>query len=72
MHQYYAIQNVHSPYTLPPAWETHSYPALWDHTYSNMIHMMDDMVGNLTDALKDTGAWDHVSSRRLCVCWCLA
>eukprot|EP00935_MAST-01C_sp_MAST-1C-sp1_P002256 g2256.t1 len=56
---YYAIQNVHSPYTLPPAWETHSYPALWDHTYSNMIHMMDDMVGNLTDALKDTGAWDH-------------
>jgi hypothetical protein len=34
---YLAIQNVHSPYTLPPAWETHEYPAMWDKTYANMV-----------------------------------
>jgi len=29
---YLAIQNVHAPYQLPPAWETKEFPAMWDHT----------------------------------------
>ena len=54
---YYAIQNVHSPYTLPPSWEVNAYPKIWDNTYANMLHMMDSMVGNVTDALKDEDMW---------------
>lgn len=55
---YLAIQNVHSPYTLPPAWETHEYPAMWDKTYANMLAMLDESVGNLTHALKESNLWD--------------
>eukprot|EP00656_Telonema_subtile_P000083 TRINITY_DN10035_c0_g1_i2.p1 TRINITY_DN10035_c0_g1~~TRINITY_DN10035_c0_g1_i2.p1 ORF type:complete len:538 (-),score=120.73 TRINITY_DN10035_c0_g1_i2:189-1802(-) len=55
---YFAIQNVHSPYTLPPSWETSEYPRMWDHTYSNMLAIMDSAIGNLTDALKTTGLWE--------------
>lgn len=56
---YFAIQNVHSPYQLPPAWEVQDFPKMWDHTYANMLHMLDAAVGNLTDALKRTGLWDN-------------
>jgi len=56
---YLAIQNVHSPYTLPPAWETKNFSGMWDHVYSNMISMLDDVVGNVTNALTRTGMWGN-------------
>eukprot|EP00937_MAST-01D_sp_MAST-1D-sp2_P002953 g2953.t1 len=55
---YYAIQNVHSPYTLPPAWEQGKYPGMWDNTYANMLAMLDGAVGNVTDALHAQGLWN--------------
>jgi len=56
---YYAIQNVHSPYQLPPSWETKDFPEMWDHTYANMLAMLDMAVGNVTDALKRSGLWQN-------------
>lgn len=56
---YFAIQNVHAPYELPLAWETQSFPDMWDHTYANMISMLDSAVANLTKALEDNGLWDN-------------
>lgn len=32
MFLYLPIQNVHSPYQLPPDWEVKDYPEMWDHT----------------------------------------
>lgn len=56
---YFAIQNVHSPYQLPPAWETKQFPKMWNNVYANMLHMLDMAVGNVTDALKRTGLWEN-------------
>lgn len=54
--------DVHSPYTLPPSWETKDYPEMWDHTYANMLAMLDSAVANLTDAVKDAGSGNSCSS----------
>lgn len=56
---YLAVQNVHSPYQLPPAWEVQDFPEMWDHTYANMIHMLDKAVGNVSDALVRSGMWSN-------------
>jgi arylsulfatase A-like enzyme len=56
---YLAIQNVHSPYELPPEWEVQNFPEMWDHTYANMLHMLDMAVGNVTGALKRLGMWSN-------------
>eukprot|EP00936_MAST-01D_sp_MAST-1D-sp1_P000982 g982.t1 len=68
---YYAIQNVHSPYTLPPAWETKDFQnmcnkstpsmadCMWDKTYANMLAMLDGAVANVTDAVKEQGLWNE-------------
>jgi arylsulfatase A-like enzyme len=55
---YLAIQNVHSPYTLPPAWETREHPAMWDKTYANMLAMLDSAVANVTQSVRDAGLWN--------------
>ena len=55
---YFAVQNVHSPYELPLAFETHDYPKMWDHTYANMLAVLDMATKNLTDALHRTGQWE--------------
>lgn len=50
---------MHSPYSLPPAWQTHSYPQMgskW-HVYANMLAMLDGAVSNVTGALRRTGLW---------------
>ena len=61
---YFAIQNVHSPYELPPAWEERDYPEMWDHTYANMLAVLDGATQNLTDALHESGRSDpHDTSR---------
>ena len=56
---YFSVQNVHSPYQLPPAWEQHEYPAMWNHTYSNMLAVLDQATHNLTNALRRTKQWDN-------------
>jgi len=56
---YLPMQNVHAPYQLPPEWEARSYPQMWDNTYANMIHLLDDAVANVTSALVDTGLWNN-------------
>ena len=56
---YLPYQNTHAPYELPPAWEVQSFPEMWDHTYANMIHMLDNAVKNVTDALVSEGLWDN-------------
>jgi hypothetical protein len=55
---YFAIQNVHSPYTLPPAWEVKEFPQMWDKTYANMLALLDSATANLTLALHRSGLWD--------------
>lgn len=55
---YLPIQSVHAPYQTPPGWETFSYPAMWDETYANMLHMLDVAVGNVTTALKAENMWE--------------
>jgi hypothetical protein len=37
---------------VPPAWEVKNYPDMWDHTYANMLNMLDSAVSNVTQALK--------------------
>ena len=59
---YLPYQNVHSPNTLPPAWETHTFPKFGNgevdlHTYANMLNMLDSGMKNVTAALKSTGMW---------------
>ena len=58
---YLAIQNVHSPYTLPPAWQVRDYPRMGSalHTYANMLAMLDGAVGNVTAALHRAGMWER-------------
>lgn len=57
---YFAIQNVHAPYQLPPADQVAEYPAMGDkfHTYANMLHMLDEAVANLTAALQKNKMWE--------------
>eukprot|EP00966_Prymnesium_polylepis_P256597 5927560-Prymnesium_polylepis.2 len=54
---YLAIQNVHSPYTLPPSWQVRQYPKMGEalHTYANMLATLDGAVGNVTSALRNVG-----------------
>ena len=54
-----AYQNVHSPYVSPPDWECHAYPQMWDETFANMLHMLDDGIRNVTTAMKSTGMWEN-------------
>jgi hypothetical protein len=56
---YLPMQNVHSPYQMPPAFETKKFPAMWNDTYANMLKLLDDAVVNVTQALKDTTLWDN-------------
>ena len=56
---YFSVQNVHSPYELPPTWETLSYPKMWDKTYANMLHVLDVATLNLTNVLHRTNEWDN-------------
>ena len=57
---YFAIQNVHAPFQLPPADQVAEYPAMGDkfHTYANMLHMLDEGVANLTAALQRKQMWE--------------
>ena len=55
---YFSVQNVHSPYQLPPAWETHDYPQMWNRTYSNMLRILDMATLNVTLSLQRAGVWD--------------
>lgn len=57
---YFAIQNVHAPFQLPPAWQTRAYPAMGAafHTYANMLALLDESVANLTRALRTSRLWD--------------
>ena len=58
---YLAIQNVHAPFTLPPAWQVHDYPqmgAAW-RTYANMLAALDGAVGNVSAALQRAGLWER-------------
>jgi arylsulfatase A-like enzyme len=32
---------------------------MWDHTYANMLNMLDSHVKNVTDALQRTGLWEN-------------
>lgn len=54
---YFSVQNVHSPYTLPPSWEVRHFPQMPDQTYANMLHMLDEAVGNVTAALVRSQLW---------------
>lgn len=56
---YLALQNVHAPYQTPPAWETRVFPQMWDNTYANMLHLLDESVANVTAALVGTGMWNN-------------
>lgn len=56
---YLPYQNTHAPYELPPAWEVQAFPEMWDHTYANMIHMLDTAVKNVTEALVSEGLWGN-------------
>lgn len=56
---YFAIQNVHTPYQLPPLSEQSNYPKMWDRTYANMLHVLDSSTQNLTNALKRSGQWKN-------------
>lgn len=49
---FFPIQNVHSPYQLPPAWETKSFPKFPFSTYAQMLHLLDNAVENVTVALQ--------------------
>ena len=59
---YLPYQNVHSPDTLPPEWETMDFPGFGPtelHVYANMIHMLDQGVMNVSAALKARpGMWE--------------
>ena len=55
---YFSVQNVHSPYEMPPSYEASDYPAMWDNTYANMLAILDSATCNVTDALKRVGLWD--------------
>ena len=55
---YFSVQNVHSPYEMPLAYEANDYPAMWDNTYANMLAILDSATYNVTDALKRAGLWD--------------
>ena len=54
---YFSIQNVHAPYQLPP--KSRNYPKMWNRTYANMLHVLDEATQNVTSALRRTGLWDN-------------
>jgi arylsulfatase I/J len=54
-----AYQNVHAPYVNPPAWECHAFPEMWDATFANMLHVLDDGINNVTNAIKVGNLWDN-------------
>lgn len=56
---YFSVQNVHTPYQLPPYWETMKYPKIWNHTYANMLRILDTATLNVTKALRRTNAWNN-------------
>lgn len=56
---YFPIQNVHSPYQLPPEWETKDFPDFPFSTYAQMLHLLDTSVQNVTETLMSTNLWDN-------------
>eukprot|EP00038_Savillea_parva_P011469 m.197762 g.197762 ORF g.197762 m.197762 type:complete len:512 (+) comp20214_c0_seq1:161-1696(+) len=51
-------QAVHSPYTDSPSWEQVPESApIWDHTFGDMLYVVDDGIGNVTAELKASGRW---------------
>jgi hypothetical protein len=77
---YFPIQNVHSPYELPPAWETKDFPSFPFSTYAQMLHLLDSSVQNVTDAMVAADLWDETLMIfsadstllvRACVCVCV-
>ena len=63
---HFPVQNVHAPYVLPPEALRRAFPTgQWgDHQelrsiYMNMVALLDDMVGNVTAALRKEGMWAH-------------
>jgi hypothetical protein len=56
---YFPIQNVHSPYQLPPAWETKPFPSFPFSTYAQMLHLLDTSVQNVTDAMVAANLWNE-------------
>ena len=55
-----ALQNVHAPYELPPAWQVRDYPKMGAtfHVYANMLALLDDAVANVTAALRRASLYD--------------
>ena len=51
-------QGVHIPYQPVLPWEDKPYPKMWDHTYANMLAVVDDGIKNITTALRATGRWN--------------
>ena len=52
-------QGVHVPYQSVLPWEDKPYPKMWDHTYANMLAVVDDGIRNITTALRSTGRWNN-------------
>ena len=53
-------QAVHAPYEDTPQWET--MPAscpFWDHTFGDMLAVVDKGIANVTDAMQAKGLWDE-------------